>query len=119
MDGGDASDGCGHAWAAAGSLRDWTCRHHLCRSRARNRLATQRAKALVAWKSSLLAQNTAKEATSPKPLDTSERLRMKTPGSGIPPLKVEVSAAIPAKGMSTRTASTIHSDATSNGDRHF
>lgn len=38
-----------------------------------NRLAIQRAKERVARKSSLLAQNTAKEATSPKPLDTSER----------------------------------------------
>ena len=59
----------------------------------------------------MLAQKTAKEATSPKPLDTSERPRTKTPGSGIPPPRVEVSAAIPAKGISTRTASTAHSAA--------
>ena len=49
-----------------------------------NRLAIQRAKVRVAWKSSLLAQNTAKEAMSPKPLDTSERPNTNTPGSGMP-----------------------------------
>lgn len=50
-----------------------------------NRLAIQRAKERVARKSSLLAQKTAKEATSPKPLDTSESPNMNTPCSGVPP----------------------------------